>query len=1242
MANIQIYADLEDAAIHFDGSTVTPKSLGSILATAHPTESTRIKISRIKLKPDGSERVYFKRFDMNRVENKDGVQLASLGYDRDAVVAYLNVEFTKTLVQDTASYRGVWDASTNTPALADLTPANGDFLYVTTAGTFETVDYAINDTVRYNGGSSSWDKIQDQAAKVTDIEDSAKGEYDVYVDPDFVGTSSGSILRPYSDLLIAINNTVEGDRLFIKGSNSIAAEITLPHTLHFYGAELSEIKYAAYDASNGDIFSFTGTDHTKTFTFKNIAFKNAGGYGLYIKKTAKIVIENCTFLNNGWDGTALHTVLASGVSGVLGYDSTNTDLQAFYAGANASNGGATRIEEATQLLVIGNTVKNNLRGIRVSDCGVNGGGFITRNQSTQNIESGIYLSVGSLGGCQNITVTMNVSAYNANNGLLVIGGINNKFSQNEVNGNWNAGFCAWGAANSTLRDCGLYDNNRSQYNGIGNAGDAKASIQINDAYNLLGTSITYNPAFRFIAEILDTQVHYTGLGSNTEKIGFLITSAVGAIADNPKNIIKVDDVGFIGQDYAIDLSEVDISNLRLSLGDNSYQSIGINAVKAPSAGNYSELPFSNHVMEVPEVDIVVDTLKMTIALHEGVGGNVINIYNVNELQSVLKANSVDIIQKGTDKIQLRDLTLGNVYINGVAAGSNISTMNDSINSALDMTLIEYKDFIESEVGVVGGGGTATATYYYIESPDGVFHYPLFKTEAEANTFDTANGGTGTNHTHTYVDDATNTTWYMPTSLGVMDGTSAPVNGSYGNSVSIIWNVQVTEADSSYAPTFTDIVYTIQEQSAVNVQYKPMGDPNTYSLSTLPAGYADNGYAIIGTAETITDGIDIQHAVTVTKANGYGSTVGTITLNVTDDAANNVSAFTGTTPYTKAVEFNGSNNYVERNWYGGNWNTIAMRAVNNLDGTDILINANGTKTSNSTTGGSMPWMSAIVFNCQDVTSNGQSATSSNNRQYLWFVGRSPFTVGNGKNISVYIENNGDLYLDWGGLSGVLEMRCKIATISSDTWYGLNIGYTGARISAASLTPATMAQHFDIRLTSAFGAMGTNQSVAGSWTVGSSATTNSNAVGGTSSKQTVGAPNQVAGATGNFFRGKIASHAITTLRAPQGGSDNPADAEWDMPNDTEIQLFMLDNRKWVQDYRITPSTTQRGGAGSYLNFPGGETYSYIMAQGWEFGDGPDDVFPNYKNASQGNDNSYTIMQFKNGGSNNQVNVTIPGLS
>jgi hypothetical protein len=61
----------------------------------------------------------------------------------------------------------------------------------------------------------------------------------------------------------------------------------------------------------------------------------------------------------------------------------------------------------------------------------------------------------------------------------------------------------------------------------------------------------------------------------------------------------------------------------------------------------------------------------------------------------------------------------------------------------------------------------TMYFRYIESPDGNFEYPLFATEEEANYYDSENGGLGTSHTHTYVDDPTNTTWYMPDTNGVI-------------------------------------------------------------------------------------------------------------------------------------------------------------------------------------------------------------------------------------------------------------------------------------------------------------------------------------------------------------------------------------------------------------------------------------------------------------------------------------------
>ena len=131
---------------------------------------------------------------------------------------------------------------------------------------------------------------------------------------------------------------------------------------------------------------------------------------------------------------------------------------------------------------------------------------------------------------------------------------------------------------------------------------------------------------------------------------------VYASTANEKNIIRIDDAGFIGQSYAIDMSQCDVSNLHLSLGDNSYQSIKESSVKAPSNGLYSELPFSNHVMSVKVLHIATDSLKNSVSLLDGLDGSVINVYAINELQSIQNTNSIDIIQKGSNKIQLKGLT----------------------------------------------------------------------------------------------------------------------------------------------------------------------------------------------------------------------------------------------------------------------------------------------------------------------------------------------------------------------------------------------------------------------------------------------------------------------------------------------------------------------------------------------------------------------------------------------------------
>ena len=622
MGKIKIYSSFEQNAVFFDGSTVSPKFIGVPVAQLHPTESDRIIIKRNDRVESGTTefRKIFKRLKINRIQNQDGVDLVSgLGYDRTAVLSYLNAQFNKTFA---------------------------------------------------------------------DVASDATAEYDIYVSIDYTeGISDGTRFRPFTDIQSAIDAANDGDSIFIKGGTyNITSKLVIPTSkgLNLFGDYNTVIQYASYIETNEDVLEYIG-DGTKSMSVHRITFKHAGEYGIQAVKLVKYEMRNCTFVNNGWNGTEVNTVLPSTTSGILGYDSSNTDLQSFYAGANASNGGAVRIEEVTNLEIIANTFNNNLRGLRVQDCGVNGYGFITRNVSSQNIESGIYLAAGTTYyGCQNITVMMNSSSYNANNGVLVVGGLNNKVASCEIFGNWNAGVADWASGNFSVRDCGIYNNNRSQYNGIGNTGDAKSSVFIGEAYNLLGTVININPNARFIAEVLDNQIQYTGLGSNTEKVGVYLDESLGSLASNSKNLIRIDNVGFVEQDYAIDMSACDISNLEVVIGNNTYYNIQEKAIKPPLAGDYYELPFSNFSTSLKEVDVSVSNTG-NIILKEGVGGVVLNPYMVNELVVEASGSDLKFKLKGTPKIQFT-VPVSGTSINGSMVNSVQSLAITQLNDVLTNTI----------------------------------------------------------------------------------------------------------------------------------------------------------------------------------------------------------------------------------------------------------------------------------------------------------------------------------------------------------------------------------------------------------------------------------------------------------------------------------------------------------------------------------------------------------------------------
>lgn len=67
------------------------------------------------------------------------------------------------LPESAMEYKGTWDASTNTPSLADGTGTNGDFYVVSVAGTVNfgsrTVTFYVNDRVIYDGTTHQWERL---------------------------------------------------------------------------------------------------------------------------------------------------------------------------------------------------------------------------------------------------------------------------------------------------------------------------------------------------------------------------------------------------------------------------------------------------------------------------------------------------------------------------------------------------------------------------------------------------------------------------------------------------------------------------------------------------------------------------------------------------------------------------------------------------------------------------------------------------------------------------------------------------------------------------------------------------------------------------------------------------------------------------------------------------------------------------------------------------------------------------
>ncbi len=510
----------------------------------------------------------------------------------------------------------------------------------------------------------------------------------------------------------------------------------------------------------------------------------------------------------------------------------------------------------------------------------------------------------------------------------------------------------------------------------------------------------------------------------------------------------------------------------------------------------------------------------------------------------------------------------------------------------------------------------TMNFRYIESPDGNFEWPLFATEEEANYYDenhSGTQGTGTSHTHTYDDDPTNTTWYMPDTGSTMTDTSAPSGTVFmGNNVN--WTEITSLANSDLTPSaFSSLDYSYEEGTAVNFQLLPAGATWTQSVTISPntSGMVYNsatGYL----QGTLTDvGADTIYTVTVTRANAYGSSVGTFEVQATNVAP----VQTNDTPWTKALDFSGSNEHLKQ---VGNYTTTNPLQMNGY-ATNIAAPSNSGNTANGSS--VRPWATAVVFQSKNNTGN----------QHIWNQGEG--AGSNDDNIYLRVSGtNGDLYFGWGRQGSVNE--CKIGSIggsaNSTHWWGVYIASNGTRLSASNATAANLSDAFDIRL------MGSNDAPSawsGLYDVGTEADWTAGSTGSRMDRSYTGDFTIGGRGSNRSFHGKVASMVVTTLRINQP-----------MPTDAEIELMITDPNKWVADYKVgNPfrEPTSAGDAG--YNFTSGNVNTGRATQVWLMGDGVIDSYANgIRNQLLMNDQNATKLQLNSMVSNDIETVSISGLT
>ena len=902
-----------------------------------------------------------------------------------------------------AQYKGTWDASTNTPDISAGSYINGDWFVVNVAGSYDSVDYVVNDEIRYNG--SEWERIP-YAGVLIEYDSSQvllNSNAAVYADgaqglPDPLGAESGWYFT----------NDAAGKKInwYFVGSQNVGYEITKSSLKNGYARVVmtkttGDIFMNVYTTPQGD-----GNDifwYRSEYTYSGADFSSvtAGQEVLIYWGEEPNVHPTLTRIELTYDN-----------------DTSTVSPAALDTDDILSVALSTNSAEA---------VDNN--EFVVKELGYKNGLYV----QTYLLESSLDTNTIDPNAYKDLTgQTVDFTLDDTSTSIMLDNGY--AYGVNTIK--------AIADADGTIHiiskhgDLNLFHSLDHTQVKIDNA---SVSGGINDVVNALNELFTVG-AFQsvVIADPFSTMVaDVDGVNATMSVVGTYGIDPIGpdvfgsSAAGSLNGYKSTETIDQAGEYFTFDIRNEGQIGFGLIHSQASYD-----------AGHYSGNATYADPTNFGTLNSAHGGFQFSHWFHPTPNGSWTNYgANTGYVQGEAWYNSNTHFE-GRDEWLAGDPIKIKVGINENGFIAISSLADDGVTWKLHArTSYSVPEGSEFHLGIKMGDTTvrvytlpkvhllepAAPTMYfrYVESPDGVFNYPVFATTEEAEYYDLNHDGTtgtGTYTTIVFPDDPTFTTWYIPTTGYTDDGADAP-SGQTFQSNPVQWTEVTTLTNADLIPqAYTDNTVTVNELQSVNIAVQPADTSYTTTITdNNGSGLNLIGSNIEGTAPEVANDYVANpsdtYTITITRTNSYGSSTGTLTIIV-----NNLTA-----PVT------------------------AISGFNHISGTTALIDSNtmddGSAVHVNTT---VADGERFVIEKSYVETNILPNLQAANDMYIIGIGNVPDTFGDGVSLTDF-----DAAIVW-----------EYETASSHTFKFYRDGVVQTNIAVNSLTQAFYDYAIEVNGTSAW--------------------------------------------------------------------------------------------------------------------------------------------------------------------------------